>query len=158
MATNVLEIEDLSSTDNLVTTDTARDMRFPQEEWRNAISYFLDRVWTDDVRANTSGFRHVLHLSGFYIARWAWGRYEVMVNRRPRESLILPVYDCGTSIEVSADNSDAVETGLARFSKNNRLKMLIIIGKDEDRLYLWKTSERTQLKIAFWNGKCKRFE
>lgn len=118
---------------------------FPESRWREAILFYLFGVWADrqsvTYRPKISFGDITLRLDPSSGEYYAYGT--------PTEELPypFPVRE-DEKLTVRSLRQADVEVALARFVKNDRIKLLTICSECSGRLMLWKKSRRGQYGIT----------
>ncbi len=117
---------------------------FPRERWREAILYYLFGVWADK--------EHVI-----YRPKIAFGLVTLRLDTKaggyyaygqPEEKLPHPLPFRKEEKLVVRFEQAAVEVGLIRFVKNDRIKLLTIVLPNFGQLALWKKERRGQYGVT----------
>ncbi len=115
---------------------------FKEDRWRDCILYFLFGMWSD---AGNVTYRPKLDL-GEITLRLNEEKCEYFAYGRPVE-LQHPSFSIEETLTVCYAQM-AVEQGLVRFVKNDRLKLLVILLRDGGEVRLWKKPQRSRFGIT----------
>ncbi|MDP3957546.1 MAG: hypothetical protein Q8Q10_03545 [bacterium] len=120
---------------------------FPEQEWRKAIEHYLFGVWSasDEVviRPKISFSRLTLRLNRSNGEYYAYGVPQEKLPPGFAES------QRHYTLFVGTGHQSNIETGLIRFVKNKRIKLLrMYLPMSEGYLTLWKKSRRGQYGVT----------
>lgn len=115
---------------------------FSEDRWRDCVLYFLNGMWSDKSEVI---YRPKLNL-GEITLRFDDEKDEYFAYGRPIETEH-PAFSIVETLTVSYARM-AVEQGLARFVRNDRLKLLVILLRDGGEVRLWKKQRRSRFGIT----------
>lgn len=121
---------------------------FAANRWREAILYYLFGVWGDKSEVM---YRPKIHLGPITLRLnpSAETYYAHAVPLLPEDELNLSLFSSEEMISVGPRQTE-VETGLIRFVKNGRIKLITIHLDNGGLLRLWKGNRRGDLFLQSW--------
>ncbi len=125
---------------------------FQEDQWRKGFLSFLFTIWSNDIR-----FLYNPQIWFYLRSDQGGGHVKLTLNKNciyevsalQLKSATIPFYDYenGETLFVSSCRAE-VETGLARFAKNNAIRVLVIAFGDNKEVVLWKHRSRGQLSVG----------